>query len=274
MPYRPGVPTVLTVYDLIALLHPQTVSRRAALFFRFTHRLALAAADQVIAISAATRRDLLAHFRVAAGARDCHPAGSRTPLPPAVGGGYHRGPRPLRPAARLPLLFWHQQAAQKPGPAHRRLRRVGRVRAAVGHRRGLGPALSRNPANTPRRWATASACSVRSPTTTCSRYSAVAHSLSFPASTKAMACPSPRRWRVAHPSRAATPAVCPKSRATPHCFLTPPTCPPSPPRSAPPWTAPTLLADQRDRSLARAATLTWSATAAQTLAVYRAALRD
>jgi len=65
MPYWPGIRTVLTVYDLIAMLHPQTVSRRAALFFRFTHRLAVAAADQVIAISAATRRDLLTHFRVA-----------------------------------------------------------------------------------------------------------------------------------------------------------------------------------------------------------------
>ena len=64
MPYRPGVPTLLTVYDLIALLHPQTVSLRARLFFRVATRLALAAADRVITISASARDDLLAHFPV------------------------------------------------------------------------------------------------------------------------------------------------------------------------------------------------------------------
>ncbi len=63
MPYRPGLPTVLTVYDLIAMLHPQTVSPRARLLFRLTTWLALRAADHVIAISEATKVDLLAHFR-------------------------------------------------------------------------------------------------------------------------------------------------------------------------------------------------------------------
>lgn len=62
MPYRPGVPTVLTVYDLIAMLHPQAVSRRARLLFRITTRLALRTSQHVIAISEATRQDLLAHF--------------------------------------------------------------------------------------------------------------------------------------------------------------------------------------------------------------------
>jgi glycosyltransferase involved in cell wall biosynthesis len=64
MPYRPGVPTLLTVYDLIALLHPSTVSLRARLFFRVATRLALAAADRVVTISASARDDLLAHFSV------------------------------------------------------------------------------------------------------------------------------------------------------------------------------------------------------------------
>ena len=66
MPYRPGLPTLLTVYDLIALLHPQTVSLRARLLFRLTTRLALAAADRVLTISASARDDLLAHFPIAA----------------------------------------------------------------------------------------------------------------------------------------------------------------------------------------------------------------
>jgi glycosyltransferase involved in cell wall biosynthesis len=66
MPYRPGIPTILTVYDLIALLHPQMVSPRARLLFRVTTRLALRSVRQVIAISEATRQDLLHHFPVAA----------------------------------------------------------------------------------------------------------------------------------------------------------------------------------------------------------------
>jgi len=64
MPYRPGVPTLLTVYDLIAALHPQTVSLRARLFFSVATRLALAASERIVTISASARDDLLAHFSV------------------------------------------------------------------------------------------------------------------------------------------------------------------------------------------------------------------
>jgi alpha-1,3-rhamnosyl/mannosyltransferase len=64
MPYRPGVPTVLTVYDLIPLLLPAQSSTRAKLFFRSAMRLALRAAQRVIVISESTRTDLLAHFPV------------------------------------------------------------------------------------------------------------------------------------------------------------------------------------------------------------------
>jgi glycosyltransferase involved in cell wall biosynthesis len=63
MPYWPGVPTVLTVYDLIPLLLPERNSVRARFFFRWAMRMALRSTDQVIAISEATRRDLLSHFR-------------------------------------------------------------------------------------------------------------------------------------------------------------------------------------------------------------------
>lgn len=66
MPYRPGAPTILTIYDLIAMLHPQTVSARARLLFRLTTRLALRTAQQVITISEATRQDLLRHFPIPA----------------------------------------------------------------------------------------------------------------------------------------------------------------------------------------------------------------
>lgn len=62
MPYRPGLPTVLTFYDLIPLRFPSYVSRRARLLFRFAMHMALRAARHVIAISEASRRDLLATF--------------------------------------------------------------------------------------------------------------------------------------------------------------------------------------------------------------------
>lgn len=65
MPYRPGAPTVLTHYDLIPLRFPAYVTRRARLIFRTAMRLALRAARRVVAISEASRRDLLAAFAVA-----------------------------------------------------------------------------------------------------------------------------------------------------------------------------------------------------------------
>ena len=64
MPYVPGVPTVLTLYDLIPLLMPEQSSGRARLLARWANVLALRAASVALAISEATRADYLAHFRV------------------------------------------------------------------------------------------------------------------------------------------------------------------------------------------------------------------
>jgi len=64
MPYRPGVSTVVTVYDLIPLLFSRHVPARARLLFRWTTAFALRAASHVIVISEATRRDLQACFRL------------------------------------------------------------------------------------------------------------------------------------------------------------------------------------------------------------------
>ena len=66
MPYRPGVRTVLTVYDVIPLRHPEHSSTRARLLFRLTTALALRSAAQVIAISEAAQQDFVADFRVSA----------------------------------------------------------------------------------------------------------------------------------------------------------------------------------------------------------------
>lgn len=65
MPYRPGAPTMLTHYDLIPLRFPAHVAVRARLLFGVTMRLALRAAQHIVAISEASRCDLLAAFLVA-----------------------------------------------------------------------------------------------------------------------------------------------------------------------------------------------------------------
>ncbi len=64
MSYFPGAPAVVTIYDLIPQHFPQYVSRRARLLFQVATRLALRAADHVITISEATRKDLLDAFRI------------------------------------------------------------------------------------------------------------------------------------------------------------------------------------------------------------------
>ena len=66
MPYAPGVPTIVTLHDLIPLLMPEQSSGRARLLARWANVLALRAARVALAISEATRRDYLAHFRVPA----------------------------------------------------------------------------------------------------------------------------------------------------------------------------------------------------------------
>lgn len=62
MPYRPGVPTLLTLYDLIPEQFPQLVSPQARLLTRLATRLALHAGNHFLAISAATRQEFLAHY--------------------------------------------------------------------------------------------------------------------------------------------------------------------------------------------------------------------
>jgi glycosyltransferase involved in cell wall biosynthesis len=64
MPYAPGIPVLLTVYDLIPLLFPRQSTLRARLLARWAMRLALRASRRVIAISDATRSDFLARFRL------------------------------------------------------------------------------------------------------------------------------------------------------------------------------------------------------------------
>lgn len=62
MPYRMGVATTLTLYDFIPWLYPHYVSWRARWLFGGLMRLAVASADQLIAISQATYRDTQQFF--------------------------------------------------------------------------------------------------------------------------------------------------------------------------------------------------------------------
>ena len=84
MPYRPGVPTVVTMYDLIPLLFPQQVSLPARLLFRWMTALALRTASHVIVISQATRRDLLAFYHL--------PPQKVTVIPLAIDPAFHPQP--------------------------------------------------------------------------------------------------------------------------------------------------------------------------------------
>ena len=63
MPYFPGVPTVVTVHDLIPVLLPKQSSLKARLFFKWALYMALRASDQIIIVSENTRKDLQARTR-------------------------------------------------------------------------------------------------------------------------------------------------------------------------------------------------------------------
>ena len=67
MPYRPGVPTLVTLYDLIPEQFPQLVSPQARLLARLATRLALRAGQHFLAISEATRQDFLRCYPVKPG---------------------------------------------------------------------------------------------------------------------------------------------------------------------------------------------------------------
>jgi glycosyltransferase involved in cell wall biosynthesis len=73
MPYRPGIPSVVTVYDLIPFRYPHDFSPSQRLVFNLTIRLAVRAACRVIAISQATAKDLVQLLRVPLGKIDVIP---------------------------------------------------------------------------------------------------------------------------------------------------------------------------------------------------------
>ena len=85
MPYGPGVPTVVTIYDLIPLRLPHHVPAATRILFRVFVQMALRTASHVVVISEATRRDLLARYRL--------PSESVTVIPLAVEPAFRPQPR-------------------------------------------------------------------------------------------------------------------------------------------------------------------------------------
>jgi glycosyltransferase involved in cell wall biosynthesis len=62
MPYLPGVPTVFTCYDLIPLIYPEHFTSAQRLIYRMAHLLAIRTARFTLAISQATKADLVRFF--------------------------------------------------------------------------------------------------------------------------------------------------------------------------------------------------------------------
>jgi alpha-1,3-rhamnosyl/mannosyltransferase len=64
MPYRPGVPTVLTCHDVIPSVFPRYFTRSQRIVYGVATRMALRASSAVIAVSRQTKEDLVGHFAV------------------------------------------------------------------------------------------------------------------------------------------------------------------------------------------------------------------
>ncbi|PWH20031.1 MAG: glycosyltransferase family 1 protein [Ardenticatenia bacterium] len=131
MPYWPGVPTVLTCYDIIPLLFPGYFTAWQRLVFRLTHQLALRAAEVVLAISQATQDDLVRYLRVAAHKVVVIPLAADEHFRPWSSGEIER----VRRAYGLPARYVLYVGSNKP---HKNLVRLVEAWAAVvGHQRDL-----------------------------------------------------------------------------------------------------------------------------------------
>jgi glycosyltransferase involved in cell wall biosynthesis len=64
MPYAPGAPSIVTCYDLIPLIYPHYFTATQRLIFRTAHFLALHTSRVILAISEATKNDLVRFFKV------------------------------------------------------------------------------------------------------------------------------------------------------------------------------------------------------------------
>jgi glycosyltransferase involved in cell wall biosynthesis len=90
-----GYRTVVTVHDLVSFLFPHTVPRKYSLYMRLMTRLAVRSADQIIAVSSATRDDLhrvlgVPHARVSVIHEAVAPEFAEPPAPDRVAAALRR----------------------------------------------------------------------------------------------------------------------------------------------------------------------------------------
>lgn len=117
-PYFVPLPSVVTLYDLTPLLHPEGLSPLARLLFRLTHRLAIQRARCLITLSEAARADFVRYLGAPAGkitvvapGHSRRAPGHSPPVPSAPSGG----------AAALPERFLLYVGINKP---HKNLPRL------------------------------------------------------------------------------------------------------------------------------------------------------
>lgn len=120
MPYRPGLPTVVTIHDLIPLIPAAGYGRRARWLFALTVRLALGAARRVITDSQSAADDLARLLRV--------PAEKLTVIPLAADPGFVPQPpeavAALRRRLGLPSAYVLYFGSNKP---HKNVERLVRA---------------------------------------------------------------------------------------------------------------------------------------------------
>jgi glycosyltransferase involved in cell wall biosynthesis len=124
MPYVPGLPTVVTAYDLIPLRFPEGFSAAQRAVYGLTHQLAFRAAWKIISLCESARQSFMEQFHL--------PAHKIVVIPPGLGPEF--APRPAEAVAafrgqrRLPRDYVLTLGSNKP---HKNLPRLVRAYAAL-----------------------------------------------------------------------------------------------------------------------------------------------
>jgi alpha-1,3-rhamnosyl/mannosyltransferase len=125
MPFRPGLPAVLTLFDVIPMRYPEYLGATARIIFAMTLRLALKASDRVITVSQASADDVGRIFR------PC--PGKLVVIPAAADPGFRPQPAAAQAAIRqrvgLPERFLLYFGSNKP---HKNLPRLVQAYLALG----------------------------------------------------------------------------------------------------------------------------------------------
>jgi hypothetical protein len=269
----PACATVLTVYDVIPLRHPEFTARRARLLFRLTTAAGAAQRGAVLAISEAARQDFMAEFRVPAGGSR-HSPGRGPGLPPPAGKRARKCAAEVRTCRTASCSTWAATSRTRTCSAGAGLaRRLGQTVAAQSRRSGARGtrSVSGKRRRSPSRGALPNLQSSmdrlgRGPEADLPALYARRPRSSFPACSRGSACPWWRQWRAARL------LICSRVTALPEVagdatMLVDPTD--TSKRFAAHWSA---SSDTRLRRAAaraagwrRAARFTWERTAAETL---------